>query len=644
MEVEITRHKSLKCDPTDKIRPEFKPQEHQLRVVREFLESKKRGLLFYHALGSGKTCAAYLAIDAYRRLKEKRRVYIIAPASLASSHKKQYCDVCGESPEKFEFTFRFYSYNDRQGIAKKLPRDLNDSIILVDEVQEILNGKQNSSESLSKVYDTILRAKNAKVIILSGTPCFTPHQASLLMNLLDPGIVSMNETAFKEDSSNEHYLYLKFRGLISYVPVPDESKYPRHAGPRIEEYFEMSKYQYETYLTVRGQELDRMKVTEDAIKLAMRRGDHKQVKKLKALKYMQSTNLLSRQICNFAYPPEAKKVAKVSDKNAKWILEGGMEVMEKLGEYSPKMKKLIERCLSLPGKHMVYGWYKTSYGLHLIYTFLKHCGISPLIFSGDTGNDQQRAALIDKFNAVENARGEINKVILVSGAGAMGISLFGIRHFHNFEAGLNEFISFQAEGRAFRTMSHAQLPKEEWTVQVYRYFSCNPKTGKYEHHEDLSTEEMAYIRGKRKMENTVRVLDIMKRAAFDCSESYNSAIRNCYVYGPEDNYFADYNFEGDDPFQNDTEDNLDEPVIFNEPFNDDVDEPQDSPQDSPIISVTPDRHDDEKNDYHEDSGDDDEIDPDMDIDPDMEIDHDSRDSRDSRDSHDSSDDEFTIKR
>ena len=140
-------NKPLKCDSGTE-RKEFVPQYHQTVVANEFLNSNKRGVLFYHSLGSGKTCAAYMAVDIYRKTKGKRPVYILAPASLASSHKHQYCNICGEDKIAFNNEFKFYSYNDRAGIAKRLPANLNDSIIIIDEVQEVVNGKSNNSASL----------------------------------------------------------------------------------------------------------------------------------------------------------------------------------------------------------------------------------------------------------------------------------------------------------------------------------------------------------------------------------------------------------------------------------------------------------------------------------------------------------------
>lgn len=558
-------HKPLKCADDIKQRP-FTPQAHQLRVTKEFLETNKRGLLFWHQLGSGKTCACYMAVDEYRKKKEKKKVFIIAPAALASTHRDQYCTFCGANPNEFFRDFHFYSYNDRAGITKKMSTvNLDDSIIILDEVQDIINGKGNYSPTLSAVYDKVLRASRSKVIILSATPSYNEFGFALLFNLLEPGLFPIIESEFLEAIRNREYLYEKLKGLISYVPVPNPELYPVRVTPDVLDVIPMSAFQFLQYKTVRDHEIEQVKIKNDQIANAIRVGKRKQADKLKALQFIQISKLKSRQLCNFAYPEELSDSLKESpdedeeknqvdilgpdnDLNADWILNDPEDThIKKMKEYSPKMAKLIHRLLTFPGKHMVYGWFKTKYGLNLMYTYLKHCGLESLIFSGDLSSDDKRAKLINQFNHEDNKRGEKYKVIFVSGAGAMGISLFGIRHIHIFEASLNEFITVQAEGRAFRTMSHHQLPPEERNVQVYRYLTTLPKD--QAHYEDgLSTEQQIHQLGMNKLRAVEAIMEIMKRSAFDCREPYNHAIKDCHDYDlPPIVQKDDYDFH-DNPY------------------------------------------------------------------------------------------------
>jgi hypothetical protein len=318
----------------------------------------------------------------------------------------------------------------------------------------------------------------------------------------------------------------------------------------------MSSYQWTDYQVHRTNELDNIKTQNRQITQAIKSGNATLIKKLKAKQFIERIKLKSRQDCNFSYPPtnvlsgktnkdinpdeiddqlsddERKLDGIESDLNASWILNDQKNThISNLKDYSPKMNKMIHNILTLPGKHMVYGWFKSRYGLYLIYTYLKHCGLDPLIFSGDLSSDIKRSALINAFNHENNKRGEKHKVILISGAGTMGISLFGIRHIHLFEASTNEFFNIQAEGRAFRTRSHHQLPPEERNVQVYRYFTSLPVNQTWPADNNLTTEQQIYQDGIEKKKRVENILRIMKKASFDCSESYNKEIHQiCHDY------------------------------------------------------------------------------------------------------------------
>ncbi len=484
------------------------------------------------------TCSAFLIVDELLKLPDNlnKHVFIFAPAALASSFQSEYCTFCGQHPDKLEKQFHFFSYNDRAGIASKVERlNLDDSIILVDEVQEIVNGKRRNSGSLTAVYDKIFTAKRARVILLSGTPIYEPIGISYYLNLLEPGILPLDEEDFELYMRKPNYLFPVLEGLISVVPSPNPEFFPERLSPDIVETIPMSEPQYLKYAEVRKKELQDMGVQQHQIEAARKRGNQAMFNKLKAIKFIQSTSLLSRQICNFYYPEDiaAKIDADIykSDRNAAWI-QNDPDPLGNLAIYSPKFKRVLENILRVPAsqKQMVYGFFKELYGLLLFQAYLDRLGISNLIFSGDLSTDKARGEVLQKWNADDNAYGQKYRVVLVSGAGSVGISLFGIRHCHIIEAGINEFITDQAIGRAFRTKGHFQLKPEERNVQVYRYFSSIPKNhleeGKY------SSEEITYQRGMRKKKETEDILSIVRRAAFDCGEKYNQA--KCYDYTNND--------------------------------------------------------------------------------------------------------------
>jgi hypothetical protein len=87
--------------------------------------------------------------------------------------------------------FELIAYNgiSSKNIDKIFPPDdihkFDDSVIIIDEAHNFTGMVLNQSELKTRVYDMIYNAKNAKIVLLSGTPVINyPHEISYLMNLL----------------------------------------------------------------------------------------------------------------------------------------------------------------------------------------------------------------------------------------------------------------------------------------------------------------------------------------------------------------------------------------------------------------------------------------------------------------------------
>ena len=91
------------------------------------------------------------------------------------------------------------------------------------------------------------------------------------------------------------------------------------------------------------------------------------------------------------------------------------------------------------------------------------------------GIDQkERFKAIEAFNKLENTNGKYIKIIMISPAGAEGISLTGVRQAHIMEPFWNFIRIGQVFGRAIRMKSHLNLPKEDRNVEQYLYLSTLP--------------------------------------------------------------------------------------------------------------------------------------------------------------------------
>ena len=170
-------------------------QKHQLAVRKFLLGSPYRGLLAFHGLGSGKTCAAISAAEA---LAAKRpRVFVVLPASLQGNFQKEVAK-CGKDLGVDAGQVHFVRMN---GVtvtkAKDSQRGVNPSemtidglsvhgsVIVIDEVHNLAGYKRNGGKRGEALYHVIHNARDAKVICLSGTIIVNdPFELAVILNMI----------------------------------------------------------------------------------------------------------------------------------------------------------------------------------------------------------------------------------------------------------------------------------------------------------------------------------------------------------------------------------------------------------------------------------------------------------------------------
>jgi SNF2 family DNA or RNA helicase len=113
------------------------------------------------------------------------------------------------------------------------------------------------------------------------------------------------------------------------------------------------------------------------------------------------------------------------------------------------------------------------------------------------------------FNDIENVYGRIVKIIMLSPAGAEGITLKNTRQVHILEPFWNEARIEQIMGRAVRFCVHKDLPMEERKVDVFRYKMVR-KSGK-----ETADEKMERI-SRKKNNLLLSFVEAVKEAAVDC--------------------------------------------------------------------------------------------------------------------------------
>tara|TARA_Y100001935_G_C17270396_1_gene491588 strand:- start:167 stop:1534 length:1368 start_codon:yes stop_codon:yes gene_type:complete len=140
------------------------------------------------------------------------------------------------------------------------------------------------------------------------------------------------------------------------------------------------------------------------------------------------------------------------------------------------------------GKILFYSEFRGDAGSEIFEQILKANGYSK--YSPDTFDNQkskrytfitgqekkdERKRNKEQYNEDDNIFGEYIQIMIISGAGAEGISLFGVRQVHILEPYWNYIRIDQVFGRAIRLRSHMKLPKDKQNVEQYLYLSVFPK-------------------------------------------------------------------------------------------------------------------------------------------------------------------------
>ena len=217
-------------------------------------------------------------------------------------------------------------------------------------------------------------------------------------------------------------------------------------------------------------------------------------------------------------------------------------LLSEMYKSSAKMTFMIFMILRSPGPVQVYSNYVVMEGLEIFKIYLKYFGFTSF-FSTERGTDgfryteyhggidpKDRRRVLESFNRSENKFGAVCKIIMISPAGAEGISLNNIRQVHIMEPYWHEVRITQMIGRAIRQCSHRDLPMDQRFVEVYRYKSVRSGSGDKKWTTDQYIESMA-----RSKEGLIQsFLDTMKEVAVDCelNKTHNSMVSNyrCFQF------------------------------------------------------------------------------------------------------------------
>jgi hypothetical protein len=494
--------------PMDEICKSDTSDEFSLQVQQKFLKDyiKKNPswskLLLYHEIGAGKTCTAITLAEEHLSSNPKASIKVILPARLKTNFVDELISPCGmeaymtaEDFKRFhdastpttlkkvlkakynkaidaKYTilsfekFKSMAMKEREALKKWVKDFTKDSLIVVDEVHNLLSDKYDIKKARDilqtgtapkgvKGMNTILfrlltkfAHPSCKMIIMTATPIFDNIlQLKELVYALNPEEAEIKKNAKVSDIIDF------LRGKISYFPGTSKNAYPK-----VEH-------------TVHEIPLSR---TQDEISFRVQTSDTED-------EFKEEFLSKQRQVSLACLPDQSSVKNHIS------------EVISDMTEYCPKIKKLLEVIKANPGKHVVFSNFVQS-GLKVVEAALRKRGwvsIDEVLKDPDTWNkhkykvfalwdgsvkDHEKQLIKSVVNnATDNLHGQRIRVILGSPSIKEGVSFKHIQHMHLLDPVWNISAKAQVEGRAIRYCSHVDIKpqthkplKRRVVVNIYK--------------------------------------------------------------------------------------------------------------------------------------------------------------------------------
>lgn len=523
----------------------FKLQPQQ-QFIADYFSSKEAppGMLVYHQIGAGKTCAA---ISVAEKMKKKYNIMVVLPASLignfmdelrsqcpgedeylskADRNKlselkpddKEYQKIMEKSEDKINKYYTIYSYHKFVELTQRNKIKLKNTLLIIDEVQNMVSLTGTFYKTLKTSID---KSDNTlKILILTATPMFDkPNEIGLTLNLLKPKIefpigIDFNQTFLTKKGSGYQTKNLKkfnelSHHLISYFRGAPPFTYPEQLFKVVK--CQMSDFQYKSYLTALSTEGDYVK------------GSFRNVD---ILNLPVNFFLGPRMVSNIAFPNKS-----IGELGFSSLTEETLQ-LQNVDKFSIKFKKIFQKIKKSEGPVFVYSNFKELGGIKSFIKFIEYHGYKnykvygegPLRYALWTGDEkhQMKEEIKCIFNRKENDDGSKIKIMLGSPSVREGVSFKRVRQVHILEPYWNMSRILQIIGRAIRFCSHKDLPKKDRNVEVYLYLATRK--------EDTTIDQYIWSLAKQKSKLIGAFETALKEVAVDCQLFYH---RNVY---PIDEY------------------------------------------------------------------------------------------------------------
>lgn len=491
---------------------------HQLRAVEKFL--KHGNLVMAHGVGSGKTIGSIASFETAKKLGSVNRALVIVPAGL----RQNYAD----SIEKFT------KGSSWQVVSPKNETDAADNRVRFDRVRPntdytvvsyemflrdpegllkrtgadtlVLDEFQRARGSRSKTFDAVMRARPRVKAFMGLTGSLLNNDPSDIVPLLR---ISTNdqipihtrkqfEAVFKQTVGKERGF---FGGTKKMQALSDLNQAKTAFGP----YLDMLETEDIPGASLPAKNLEVVKVDMSPEQKKYYQYAMGELPWITRFKIKHNIPMDKREVRNVFQ----KIIAARQVSNSVHTLNKNVTPSE-AAKRTPKVKTMLEdveeHLRATPDGQAVVYTNLVHGGADVAAAGLKDLGIPFGVFigkgrevAGTKSTDEQRTKDVDKYNA-----GEL-KVLLISGAGAEGLSLPNTTFVATMDGHFNPERILQAEARGRRIGGQAHRAPEERKVTVRRYMSVIPRNWfqKLFGSHDQSVEEWVYdVAGKKATMNS----------------------------------------------------------------------------------------------------------------------------------------------
>lgn len=523
--------------------------------------NNSRGLLVYHAMGTGKTRLAAAVVAA---LWDTREVIIILNKSLQSNFMNtiiQVIELTADSAEvekmKAFATSRVtfvsmdaYNSAEQARRTQGASNPFENKLLVIDECHNFFRAIINSASDTNarQLYDMIMSANNARLLFLTGTPaakdpfelvpCFNMLTKTDLLPVFYESFYSLYVDTAIRKVRNRAKLANRIMGLVSHVDphkatidttnkkeLRDDGWFPEER-PVIVEYVEMGEAQYKKYVIAREREENEGKTGFNGNAAASLSSPALSIPG-SAKKSAKTYNVRSRNLSTFYMSDE-------------WSSLSAMPLDAFVPEIAPKLALITDRVRAAAGPVLVYSQFVESGGLKPLGRFLQAAGyrsfdpskpgLQYAIISGEISADE-RDQIVRVFNSVENMHGELIKAILISKTGAEGLDLKWIRETHQVEPYWDKARDHQVISRSVRLGSHDGLPTDEREVQPYIYIGVHNKViydqMMPENREAISIDNIFFNRANERFEINADFRKLLSEVCLECTLFKYENCRSC---------------------------------------------------------------------------------------------------------------------